>query len=104
MHYIHCKGYKRILQLLIDKGANVNAVDKDGRTALDAAFKANEGKLKNNCGILSIFSISESNVMFVYLAYDIKDRTEVINLLTQHGAERAGIVECITVIFFKKKH
>lgn len=37
-----CKGSGEILQLLIDKGANINAVDIDGHTALDAAFEANE--------------------------------------------------------------
>lgn len=49
-----CQGYKEILRLLIDKGANVNAIDRDNRTALDAAFEANEseGKIKNNCNCM----------------------------------------------------
>lgn len=43
-----CRGAEEILHLLIDNGANVNAVDRSGRTALDAAFEANEveGKFK----------------------------------------------------------
>lgn len=46
----HCPelylGYKELLQLLIDKGANINIVDRNGRTALDAAYGAyySEGK------------------------------------------------------------
>lgn len=45
-----CLGYKEILQLLIDKGANINAVNRDNHTALDAAFEAikSEGKIENN--------------------------------------------------------
>lgn len=41
-----CQGYKEILQLLIDKGANMNALDEDGHTALDAVFEANESEGK----------------------------------------------------------
>lgn len=43
-----------ILHLLIDEGANVNAVDRDGRTALDCAFEAinSQGKFK-----ISFFSV-----------------------------------------------
>lgn len=46
----NCQGYKEIFQILIDKGVNVNAVDKGGHTALDVAFEANEneGKFENN--------------------------------------------------------
>lgn len=41
--------YKEVLQILIDRGAIVNAVDKDSHTALDAAFEVNEseGKFQN---------------------------------------------------------
>lgn len=40
-------GYKEVLKLLIDKGANINALNKANLTALDAAFQAIEGKLEN---------------------------------------------------------
>lgn len=42
-----------MLELLIDKGANLNAVDRDGHTALDAANEANkrEGISKKSFGI-----------------------------------------------------
>lgn len=45
-----CEGSDKILQLLIDKGVNINAIDIEGRTALDAALGAikNGGKSKNN--------------------------------------------------------
>lgn len=36
-------GSEEIVQLLLDKGASINAVDKNYRTALDAASEANEG-------------------------------------------------------------
>lgn len=38
----NCQRSNEMLQLLIDKDANVNAIDKYGNTALDAALKANE--------------------------------------------------------------
>lgn len=38
----HCQEYRDVLQILIEKGATVNAVDKDSHTALDAVFEANE--------------------------------------------------------------
>lgn len=43
-----CQESGEIVQYLIDKGANVNSVNKNNRTALDAAFKANkiEGKIR----------------------------------------------------------
>lgn len=37
-----CEGFEEILQLLIDNGANLNAVDEDGHTALDAAIETNK--------------------------------------------------------------
>lgn len=50
----NCQGYKEVFQILIDKGVNVNAMDNDGHTALDAAFEANEseGKFENKCDFL----------------------------------------------------
>lgn len=39
-----CQEYKKILQLLIDKGANVNDVDKKGHTALDVVLETNESE------------------------------------------------------------
>lgn len=35
-----------MVKLLIENNANVNAVDRDGHTALDATSDATEGKLK----------------------------------------------------------
>lgn len=46
----NCTGSLGILQILIDKGANINAMNNNGHTALDAALnKANkiEGKFKS---------------------------------------------------------
>lgn len=45
-----CEGSDEILQILIDKGANVNAMDKFAHTALDAALRVNktEGEFKTN--------------------------------------------------------
>lgn len=37
-------GSEEIIQLLIDKGANVNTVDEHGKTALDKAYEAEKGK------------------------------------------------------------
>lgn len=51
----NCQGSEKILQLLIDKGANVNSVDKDGHTALDAALEANKhegNEPPNHVGLL----------------------------------------------------
>lgn len=46
----HCPkfyvGYKEMLRLLIDKDAKINAVDINGRTALDAALGAYESQSK----------------------------------------------------------
>lgn len=39
--------YKEILQLLIDKGANVNAVDQDVHSALDVVLEARESTGKS---------------------------------------------------------
>lgn len=45
------KGNVEILQLLIDRDAHINAINRNNHTALDAALRANENrsKLKNNC-------------------------------------------------------
>lgn len=45
-----CHEFLEIVQLFIDKGANVNAMDKDGHTVLDAAIEivpSFKGKFKN---------------------------------------------------------
>lgn len=43
-----CERSEAILELLMDNGANVHAIDSDGHTALDAALEANksEGKFE----------------------------------------------------------
>lgn len=53
------------LENIIGKGANVNDVDKFGRTALDVAFesKENEGKLKKSN------SISNHPTLFYFVFY-----------------------------------
>lgn len=94
-----CKGSDEILQLLIDNGANVNAVDGDGRTALDAALEANEidGKFKNRLRLEVLANFAMDRLCFnmpvwiFYSIYGFEDREEVIRLLTQHGAERGGM-------------
>lgn len=43
-----CNEYEKILELLIDENADVNAVDRDGRTALDTAVEANESEGKHS--------------------------------------------------------
>lgn len=53
-----CQGYKEIVQQLIDKGANVNAVDRHGRTVLDEALEIGD-KHKGNS--ISIFQNTEQN-------------------------------------------
>lgn len=35
--------------MLIDKGAKINALNEDGFSALDYAFNATEGNIKNSC-------------------------------------------------------
>lgn len=40
--YDNCVLYKDVFELLINKSANVNALDKYGRSALDAAFNTTE--------------------------------------------------------------
>lgn len=42
----YCEGSEEIIHLLIRKGANVNSVDKNGHTALDAAFAVSESEGK----------------------------------------------------------
>lgn len=37
------------------------------------------------------FVLFSCALRFVYFIYDIKDRTEVIRTLIQHGAERGGM-------------
>lgn len=51
------KGFEKIVQMLIEKGAHVNAVNEDGNSAL-------------------IFAVLEGNIsnIFVYTTYEICDR------------------------------
>lgn len=37
-----CHGYLRIIQLLIDKGANLNAVDRNGYSVLDVMHETGD--------------------------------------------------------------
>lgn len=50
LFFTDCQGYKDIIQLIIDRGANVNDVDKDGNSALEAALEAgdSDGTFKTN--------------------------------------------------------
>lgn len=61
----NCQRAEEMLQLLIDKSANVNAVDKAGQTALDAALEANEseGKFTIHCRHSSTHCIDQLFVM-----------------------------------------
>lgn len=42
--FVLSQGSEKILRLLIDKGAVINAVDRNRQTALDVALEANETK------------------------------------------------------------
>ena len=42
LHYVAHKGYKNILELLLSKGASINKVDKNGKTALNIARENNK--------------------------------------------------------------
>lgn len=37
-----CRGYLEMVQLFIDKGADLNAVDKNGRTVLDVILQTGD--------------------------------------------------------------
>src|SRR4051812_21776538 len=41
LHHACARGYKDVASLLIEKGANVNRQDSDGRTALHETVRAN---------------------------------------------------------------
>ena len=42
MHYAAANGHKEIAELLITKGADVNAKEEDGGTPLDGALEIND--------------------------------------------------------------
>ena len=44
MYYSALEGYKEIAELLITKGADVNAKDKKGKTPLDLAIEENHSQ------------------------------------------------------------
>ena len=47
LHYASANGHKGIVELLIAKGANVNANDEDGETPLDWAILLNQSETAN---------------------------------------------------------
>lgn len=71
------QGSEEILQQLIDRGANVNAIDKDGHTALDAAIEANksEGKMNMNCVSKSSFTVETQRKTFFSILAIISGKT-----------------------------
>lgn len=45
-------GNEGIARILIDKGANINVIDKDGHTALDVANEINQSEGKFQISII----------------------------------------------------
>lgn len=48
-----CEDSEEVVELLLDKGADVNFIDNDRRSALDVAIEVNknEGKFKQDRGL-----------------------------------------------------
>jgi ankyrin repeat protein len=45
LHWAARKGYKEVVELLIAKGADLNAKTKNGNTALDLAIQYNQSEI-----------------------------------------------------------
>lgn len=55
-------GYEKVVRLLIQYSVSINAVDKDGHTALDAAADATECKLKKKIIVFGMrLTMNDSN-------------------------------------------
>lgn len=77
-------GFEKIVQILIEKGANVNGMNNDGSSAL--SFAADEGSVVNvfNCNKKPIFLIKYWNKR---VQFDDAGHEAVVRLLVQNGAQ-----------------
>lgn len=80
MHVSAAKGYTRVMKLLLQSGANVNALDKDGWTSLHAAAHWEQEEackiLAENGADFSIKTFSDQSI------YDVCD-SEMVGKLKQ---------------------
>jgi len=92
LHHAAFKGQKEVAELLIDKGADVNAKDKNGGTPLHIASSRGQKEIAE----LLIASNAEVNAMILFGSYkgitplDFAtkfNRTEIADLLRKHGGK-----------------
>lgn len=92
--------------MLIDKGAKINALNEDGFSALDYAFNATAGNIKNSCNFnfnreqkkkrfdkameKKLMFIVSSLIQIYIVCCFFQGHEGVIRLLIQHGAEHGG--------------